>query len=287
LDEAAFRRHLLALLPEVDGVVVLGSSGQLALLLPEVASSVVAVALEVCAGHVPVYVGVGDTSTPRVLANLGRYPLRGTAGVLTCGPYFQQVLDEGALEEHFLAVAAAAPVPLILYNLPSAVGYSLSSGLVSRLATDPRVIGIKDSSGDLFLFQEYLRAAQGDSFTVLQGREQLLVASIWLGAAGTVSALANIAPRLLREAIGVTQGGDRERAVLLQHAVTELATLFDHGHWISALMAALAELGIGSGEVSPPLPKLARADRLEIRRLLSGASREKLLLTLAEESSHA
>jgi dihydrodipicolinate synthase/N-acetylneuraminate lyase len=89
---------------------------------------------------------------------------------------------------------------------------------------------------------------------------------------------------LLREAIGVTQAGDRERAVLLQREVTDLGTLFDHGHWISALMAALAELGIGSGEVSPPLPKLAGADRLEIRRLLRGASTENLLLALAEPS---
>jgi len=281
LDEEAFRRHLSALLPTVAGIVVLGSSGQLALLAPDVAAAAVEVALHECRDRIPVYVGAGDTSTARVALNLSRYSLDGAAGVLICGPYFQQVSDEAFLLEHFLAAAEAAPVPVVLYNIPSAVGYSLSSQLVERLAGDPRIVGIKDSSGDLFLFQRYL-GLQNGTFAVMQGREQLLSASAWLGAAGTVSALANVVPTLLGATIAATEAGDRDRSLQLQGSVTEVASLFDYGHWISALMAALSDLGFGSGEVSSPLPVLSAQERRGVAAALRNPAIREFLIRPVE-----
>ncbi len=280
VDEFAMRHLLKALQGRVAGVVAVGSSGAAALLPDEVADQAVAIALDACGESLPVYVGVVEASTARALGCVRRRrDLERAAGILACGPYFQTVTEHRFLVKHFATIAKQSPVPVVLYNLP-AVGYPLPVSVVSELSKHPNVSGIKDSYGDVFLFQQYLQSASED-FAVLQGREQLTAVTALLGGSGIVSALANIAPSLLARTWDATTRGDVAEARRLQRSVTSLATLFDHGgHWVSALMVALSLLGFGTGSVPAPLPVPDDAARLAIRIAMEDAPSDSMISPL-------
>jgi 4-hydroxy-tetrahydrodipicolinate synthase len=270
LDTGTLDRLIDHLLPDVDGVFVLGSSGELALLDAATRDAVIARAVERVARRRPVYVGVGDTGTRRAIANARRASRAGVDAIVVCGPFYYPVTDQGALRSHFEAVADAADRPVLLYNIPQNTVSALTPDSVLALAAHPNIVGIKDSWGDMFLFQRFLEA-RSDAFSVLQGREQLAALSFWAGADGVVSALANFAPARLQALRQAVDAGDRERAVVLQREVTALAEVFDQAAWLPALKVVLAELGFGSGRAAGPLPIASPDARDAIQAILVGA----------------
>lgn len=270
LDRVTLAQHLEWVLPLLDGVFVLGTSGEFALLRSEVADAMVDATVAQVAGRLPVYVGVGDTGTTRALGNLRRARDAGATYAVACGPYYYSATSPEALAAHFEAIADASELPVLLYNIPQNTVSALTGPSVARLALHPNIAGIKDSSGDLFQFQRFLDC-RSDSFRVLQGREQLAAASLWLGADGIISTLANFAPRLLQQLRTAVDVGDRSAALALQDRITALARVFDQGHWVSALKGALAELGMGGGRPAAPLPACTVDQRIAIRALLDTA----------------
>ncbi len=111
-------------------------------------------------------------------------------------PYFVSPTQE-ELYRHYMAIADATPLPVILYSNPGRTGgLNLSPALVTRLAQHPNIVGIKDSSGDLSLTMAYL-AATDDDFAVLLGRDTLILAGLIHGAKGSITATANAAPGLV------------------------------------------------------------------------------------------
>ncbi len=153
-------------------------------------------------------------------------------------PFYFAVPDAGLIR-HFTEVADAAPVPIMLYNVPQSTHNPLGLSAIRTLAEHPNIVGIKDSTGDPFLFAELLRI-RSERFRVLQGREQLLGPSIWAGADGSVTSLSNIAPRLVR-ALSVAAAASR------QTNARPGAAIPDHGpgstvrprFWLCALHVAL------------------------------------------------
>jgi len=270
LDHAALRRLVDFVLPSVDGILVLGSSGERALLRQDVAARTVDAVLELVAGRLPVHVGVSDAGTKRTLENVWRLPATGVETVFVTGPYYYSSTGPLELPDHFLGVAEASRLPIVLYNVPQNTGSSLTADAVRLLAEHPNIVGIKDSSGDMFLFQELL-AATTAGFSVMQGREQLAAASLWLGASGIISAVANLAPGLLKELVRAVGCQDRSTALVLQRKISALSLVFSQIYWLSALKTALAELGIGTGRVSRPLPSASAEDRRRIGAILQAA----------------
>ena len=270
VDVATLRRLLDRILPEVDAVFVLGSSGEFPMLRETVAQEMVDATLAHVNGRVPVYVGVADAGTGRAIDNLKRVARSGAAAVVATSPFYYPISEQKALVEHFTRIAEASALPLILYNIPQNTGIHLTPESVHRLAEHPNIVGIKDSWGDMILFQEFLRA-RSERFAVLQGREQLAAVCLWLGCDGLVSTLANFAPRMLRRLVTAVQGGNREEALAAQRAVTDLAQIFNQGYWLVAMKAALAELGLGTGRLAAPLPACTPEQRQRIRALLHSA----------------
>lgn len=270
VDVQALRQLLDQILPDLDGVFALGSSGEFALLTERTADCLVDEVVTHVGGRVPVFVGVGDTGTVRALSNLKRLARTGVDYIVACSSFYYPITDQEALTGHFLAIAEASPLPVVLYNIPQNTATPLSSAAAARLAEHPNIVGIKDSWGDMMLHQEFL-ALRTDSFHVLQGREQLAAASLWLGGDGIISGLANFAPALLQQIAAAVREGDRPRALSAQRAATTLAQLFDQGYWLSALKAGLAELGIGTGRVAAPLPPCTATQRANIRRIIQAS----------------
>lgn len=271
LDVPALHRLLDRIMPDLDGVFPLGSSGEFALLTPSTAERLVDEVVSYVGGRMPVYVGIGAPGTTLALDNLKRLARPGVDYVVACTPFYYPLTDQGSVAAHFLALADASPVPLVLYNIPQNTATHIAPATAARLAEHPNIVGMKDSWGDMFLHQEFL-ALRSDTFQVLQGREQLAAASLWLGGDGVISALANFAPGLLQEMASAVREGDHARALEVQRTVTELARVFDQGYWLSALKATLAALRIGSGRLARPLPECTDAQREKIGLLLRQAN---------------
>jgi dihydrodipicolinate synthase/N-acetylneuraminate lyase len=255
-------------IPFLDGIFVLGSSGEFALLSDHAADSAVVSTLEIVDGRLPVYVGCSDAGTKRAVSKLKRAGQEGIKYVVATSSYYFMVQNQEAMYNHFFQIANESPLPVILYNIPQNTGINLTPDTIGRLSEHPNIIGLKDSTGDMFQFQEFL-ALKSDKFIVMQGREQLAAASLWLGADGIVSALPNIAPHLFRYLTDAVAAQDREKSLDIQQTISDLAQIFDQGYWVSGLKAALFELGIGNGSPAMPIPRCRPEEFQKIRSLLT------------------
>lgn len=271
VDVGALHRLLDRILPDLDGVFALGSSGEFALLTERVADHLVDEVVSQVGGRVPVFVGVGDTGTVRALANLKRMERAGVDYIVACSSFYYPITDQDALARHFLTIADASPLPVVLYNIPQNTASPLSPATAALLSEHPNIVGMKDSWGDMMLHQEFL-SLRSSSFHVLQGREQLAAVSLWLGGDGVISALSNFAPALLQQIAAGVREGDSARAQGAQRAATTLARVFDQGYWLSALKVVLAELGTGTGRAATPLPQCTIDQRASIRRILQASN---------------
>jgi 4-hydroxy-tetrahydrodipicolinate synthase len=276
------RDHVEALLPDVDGIFVTGSSGELPWLSPEAAAQAARTVIDQVAGRVPVYLGVGDTSTERTLARIDDAGSLGASYLVVAPPFYYPVGPAGLLR-HYTTIADRSPLPIVLYNIPQNTGTAIPPDVVRSLAGHGNVAGIKDSAGDAFAFQAYLRVTSAQGFAVLQGREQLMATSYWQGAVGLISALANIAPRLLQRLQDLIRGrGTHAEIVATQEQVSDLAGVFDQGYWLSALKAALGACGFEVGDPARPLEPCTTEQRETITALLS---RHRADLTLHRKAA--
>jgi len=267
LDEEGLDRLVDRIAPVVHGIFVLGSSGELPVLEAPVAEAVVERVVDRVAGRTSIYVGVGDTGTRRTIANVRRLVTAGVDYLVVSSPYYYPS-DEASLVTHFLQVAEASPLPIVLYNIPQNTGQVISATTVEAVASHPNIVGIKDSAGDMLQFERLL-ACRPERFTVLQGREQLAAASLWRGGDGVISALANLAPEVLTALWDAVQADDRFEADRLQAMVAQAATLFEHGYWLGALQSALGLQGIGNGRPAAPIPACTPEQQQSIAGILS------------------
>lgn len=269
LDEPVFRALIEALVPDLDGLFALGSSGELTWLPDDVAQRVAQVAVDQVGGRIPVYVGVGDTGLARTLARTERLVAAGADYLVVAAPFYYHVDEEARVVEHFVAIADVAPAPVVLYNIPQNTHLPLAPSVVGRLAEHPNVVGIKDSAGDWFAFERFL-ALRSDDFSVFQGREQLAAISLWSGADGVISAMANFAPRLLRDLTASVRDERPRREILaLQARVNELAVVFERGAWLAGLKATLQALGWDVGEPGAPIPPYDAEQRRVVREIVA------------------
>jgi dihydrodipicolinate synthase/N-acetylneuraminate lyase len=269
LDERVLRGLIDALVPALDGLFVLGSSGELTWLPDDTAIDVARVAVDQAAGRIPVYVGVGDTGLTRTLARADRLGKIGADYLVVAAPFYYQVASAAGVIDHFETIAEQAPAPVVLYNIPQNTHLPLAPATVATLAGHPNIVGIKDSAGDWNTFESFL-ALRADDFSVMQGRERLAAISLWSGADGLISAMANFAPRLLQAlAASIRDDGPRAETRVLQATIGELAAVFDQGDWLAGLKTTLQVSGWNVGDPSPPIPPHDAAQRLVIEGILS------------------
>ena len=193
-----------------DAVVMVGTTGESPTVDVEEHCLLIQTAVEQAAGRIPVIAGTGANSTDEAI-ELARFAKKvGAAAHLSVVPYYNKPTQEG-LYRHFKAIAEAVDLPLILYNVPGRTGCDLSNDTALRLAQLPRIVGIKDATGNIERGTDLLkRAPQG--FAVYSGDDATALALILLGGHGTISVTANVAPRLMHEMCVAGMAGDVKRA---------------------------------------------------------------------------
>ena len=272
LDEAAFtgnvRAHLVA---GLHGIVVAGSTGEAALLDEEERSRLVELGREATPTERTLLVGTGGESTRSVIARTRAAAERGADGVLVVAPhYYGDAMTADALREHYLRVADASPVPVLLYTIPKYMHFALQAEVVAALARHENIVGMKDSSGDAGLLRGYL-SSQSDSFKVLTGSGSLLGDALGMGAHGAILAVALFAPSLSLDVFRAVREGRTAEATAAQARLTPLAARIVGGLGVAGVKAALDEVGLRGGAPRPPLRALAPAALDMLRALVQTA----------------
>lgn len=176
----------------INGLVVMGTTGENATIEPEDQKKVIAYTVEKVAGRVPVIAGTGTNNTEHVLHNTRNACQVGADAVLVVTPYYNKATQNGLIT-HFTAVADESTLPVILYNVPSRTGCNLLPKTVAKLSEHPNIAAIKEATGSLAQMIEIMHLC-GDKIDVYSGEDGLTVPMMAMGAKGTISVLSNVAP---------------------------------------------------------------------------------------------
>ncbi|WP_407897422.1 4-hydroxy-tetrahydrodipicolinate synthase [Ferrigenium sp. UT5] len=217
LDLAAFRAlidfHIDA---GTDAIVVVGTTGESPTVNVEEHELLIAEAVKHAGQRVPIIAGTGANSTREAIELATFSKKAGADASLTVVPYYNKPTQEG-LYRHFKAIAEAVDMPHILYNVPGRTGCDLHNDTVLRLAEIPNIVGIKDATGgiergsDLLQRAALLKDSIGD-FAIYSGDDASTLALMLLGAHGTISVTANVAPKLMHEMCAAALRGEVARA---------------------------------------------------------------------------
>ena len=252
-----------------SGLFVAGGCGLGPWLTADQRSATVRAAVAAAAGRAPVLTGIMLPATGPTVEAARRAEADGADALVVASPYYNTV---GAPEQrrHVEAVLAAVQLPVLIYNIPQSTHNPFHADAIAALAREPRVLGVKDSSADLWGFQRHLtlKKNQRPDFKILQGDEHVLAASLLLGADGLIPGLANVAPHYFVAMVRAARRGDIQTCREIQERVEDLWVLFTHGRLQAALMAACGMLGFGSGRTLAPYEELDVAQRDAIRAIL-------------------
>jgi 4-hydroxy-tetrahydrodipicolinate synthase len=217
LDLAAFRALIDFHVEQgTEGIVVVGTTGESPTVNVEEHELLIAEAVKHAAKRIPIIAGTGANSTAEAIELAAFSKKVGADASLSVVPYYNKPTQEG-LYLHFKAIAEAVDMPHILYNVPGRTVADISNDTVLRLAQIPNIVGIKDATGniergsDLLLRAALLQRAHGD-FAVYSGDDASTLALILLGAHGTISVTANVAPKLMHEMCIAALNGEVAKA---------------------------------------------------------------------------
>lgn len=270
LDRDAARRNVRALLDAgLHGVLLAGSTGEAALLDQTERDGL----LQAVRDEVPssrfLLMGVGAESTRHTIARAKHAATLGADAVLVVAPhYFTALMTPAAQRAHYVAVADASPVPVVLYSVPAFMHYHLDPDVVCELALHDNIIGIKDSSGNAEWRTGYLRALS-PSFSVMTGHAPTLSQAMSEGCSGAVLAAASIAPRLalaVGRGVGLGHPEDADEAQAgLRRITTEVAAVYG----VPGLKAAVDAAGMVGGAPRAPLMPVTEEARAVIRSVIA------------------
>lgn len=177
----------------VNYIVTLGTTGETPVLTKEEKKAIIDFTYKQVNNRVPVVVGIGGNNTAEVIADLQSYDLSQAAAVLSASPYYNKPSQEG-LYQHYKALAAHSPRPIILYNVPGRTGRNMTAQTTIRLANEVgNIIGIKEASGDMQQCMEIIRDSPSH-FLVVSGDDALAMPQIACGMQGVISVAANAFP---------------------------------------------------------------------------------------------
>lgn len=212
----------------VTGILLYGSNGEFYVIEEDEMERGLKIVVDQAAGRVPVYFGIGAISTKKAIRLAKMAVANGAASVSILQPMFlKPTKDE--LFRHFKAIADAIPeTPVLLYNNPGRVGYTLAADLVAKLAHEvPNIVGMKDTSGDITQTSEFIRMNRDVNFKVFGGKDTLLYASMCHGAVGGVCTAANFMPELITDVYNKYVAGDLEGSLEAQFKLNPVRLSMD------------------------------------------------------------
>jgi len=268
IDFAAFERFCdLQVREGATALVACGTTGEAPTLTPSEHRELVRIAVGVARG-VPVIAGAGSNSTAHAI-ELGRdAEAAGADAVLSVVPYYNKPMQAG-IEAHFRAVADSIGLPMILYDVPARTICGLADDTIARLAGHPRIIGLKDATGDVTRVG-WLRARIGPDFRLMAGDDATAFAFLLAGGNGCVSVTSNLAPGLCRSMYLAVRQGQIAQAQRLARPVARLTGVLFRETSPAPLKYALSLCGLMSPRLRLPLVEPTEETKRAVEGALAG-----------------
>ena len=268
LDESAFRNLLRY---QIEGgvhfLVPCGTTGESPTLTHDELLRVVEMTVqEAKPARVPVYAGAGGNNTAHIIELALEYEKLGVDGILSVSPYYNKPTQEG-LYQHYLAIAKAVPLPIIVYNVPPRTASNVEPATLLRLAQIENIVAVKEASGNISQMAE-IAATMPDGFALLSGDDSVTLPLMALGGVGVISVVSNEAPGDMAKLVNAALRGDYVEARRRQK---KLLPLMQANFIVSSpipVKAALAMMGLIEESYRLPLVPMRPENKAKLRAIL-------------------
>jgi 4-hydroxy-2-oxoglutarate aldolase len=218
--------------------------------------------------------GTGAESTAETIEHTNRAADAGYAAALVRTPsFFKPAVNDELLATHYLRVADASRIPVLLYAVPIYTHITVEASLIAKVAHHPNIAGMKDSAGNVEAVKQIIAAAP-KTFQMLVGWPTTLFESLEVGAVGAILALADAFPELCVDIYESCRAGDPKKAHDLAQKLIPPAKMFGTQYGLSGLKYALDRQGYYGGPPRPPLLPVSDAGKREIDAMLANLAYE-------------
>ncbi len=251
----------------MDYLVSLGTTGEIATLTNDERKRIWDFTVKRVNGRLPLVAGIGGNNTAEIVEQIKNFDSTGFCAILSVSPYYNKPTQEG-IYQHYKAVAAASPLPIILYNVPGRTGSNISAQTTLRLANDFfNIVAIKEASGNFAQFSEILRDKPKD-FLLISGDDPVTLPMMALGAAGIISVIGNALPKKVATLTKLCAEGNYIDARSIHQELLDITELcFIEGN-PAGVKYILQELGIGKDILRLPLVRISTNTQAAIKEEL-------------------
>ena len=236
-----------------DAIIICGTTGESSTMTHGEHLKTIKFAIDKVNKRVPVIAGTGSNCTETAIMMSKEAASYGADALLIVTPYYNKATQKGLIA-HYTAIAEAVPeTPVLLYNNPGRVGYTLSADLVEKLAHEvENIVGMKDTSGDITQTEEFIRRNADVGFKVFGGKDTLLYASLCIGAVGGVCTAGNFMPELIVDIYNKYVAGDIQGSLAAQYKLNPVRLAMDGASFPVAAKDMAIMRGLAAGK--PYLP---------------------------------
>jgi 4-hydroxy-tetrahydrodipicolinate synthase len=254
---------------KVEYLVVLGTTGESATIHGDEKQAVFSFVKNEVAGRLPLVAGIGGNDTAEVTEGFKKFNLEGYSAILSVSPYYNKPNQEG-LFQHYKALDAATPLPIIMYNVPGRTGMNVSADTTIRIARECKnIFATKEASGSFDQVNQIIKYKPAE-FMVISGDDPITLPMIAAGAEGLISVVANAYPKEYAEMVRLCMDGKFAEAQQLHYKYTDIiASMFAEGS-PSGVKAYLSEMGLCKNTFRMPVWPVSDKHMEKIRELMKG-----------------
>lgn len=279
IDENAMRALIqFQLASGIDGIVVLGTTGEAPTLSELEKESIIRIAREEIPKTSMLIVGTGTNSTQQTIINSQQAQDLGADALLIVAPYYNKPTQEG-LYLHYKAVTKCIDIPVIVYNIPGRSGQNIQIETMQRIAHLNHIIGVKEASGNMTQITEIIEkiSRTQKKFSVLSGDDSLALPTIAMGGSGVISVVSNLLPIAMKFLVSFALQHDLESAQKLHYQLMPLfRAAFLETNPIP-IKAALKHAGISAGGYRMPLCEMAMDTEKKLKQVLENPEIQNLI----------
>ena len=254
---------------KVEYLVVLGTTGESATVHGKEKQEVFSFVSKKVNGRIPLVAGIGGNDTSEIAHAFKTFDLAGYDAILSVSPYYNKPNQEGIFQ-HYKAIDAVSPLPIIIYNVPGRTGQSMTAATQLRIAKHCKnVFATKEASGNFDIINQLLRDKPED-FMVISGDDPITLQMIAGGAEGLISVVANAYPADFSEMVRLCLKGDFEKARPIHNKYLDIiASMFAEGS-PSGVKAYMSEMGLCQNQFRLPVWKVSDTHHARIKELMKG-----------------
>jgi 4-hydroxy-tetrahydrodipicolinate synthase len=268
IDWESFRNLINFWINEkVEYLVVLGTTGESPAIHGTEKQQVFSFVNEVTAGRIPLVAGIGGNDTRQVLHDFESFDLKGYEAILSVSPAYNKPNQEGIFQ-HYKMLDAHAPLPMLIYNVPSRTGQNVTAETQLRIASECKnIFGTKEASGDFNQVMQIIKN-KPTNFLVISGDDLITLPMIACGADGVISVVANAYPKDFSEMVRLCLAGRYSEALPLHYKYVDIInSMFAEGS-PSGVKAYLSEMGLCSNAARLPVWPVSEKHLGKIKELM-------------------